>query len=149
MGIYSTISATDFPRQEEFRIGKTENVVIEFSAANKVEYDFAVVLRADLEEPGRTLYLLPGENFPDNKDRYYDKLGFKEHFNRNDSFMRDSTSKFCCEGKEMLVCFHFRTKESLRALCVCDRGPYMFFKILEGVHEGKFISAGECQYTHV
>lgn len=145
MGVVSTIDHNLFPAQNEERLGKETLVHIKMPKGDTITLNGKIV-RSDAEHPAREILELDANQFPDNVPHYHDSTSRKT-YPQEFGFMENVTSKYCFEGKEVEILFHYNKENRLRGICLFDRGPLTLFKILEGTHEGKIISAAECQYS--
>lgn len=146
MGVVATINHDLFPAQKEDRLGKETEVHVKLHEGNTVTLKGTIV-RSDAEFPNREIVELNADHFPDNVCHYYDTVS-REHYPQEFGFMENATSKYCFEGRFMDIMFHYSTNKCVRGICLFDRGPLTLFKILEGTHDGKIVSATECQYSH-
>lgn len=145
MGVVATINHDLFPAQNEERLGKETEVHVKLHEGNTVTLKGTIV-RSDVEFPNREIVELNADHFPDNVCHYHDNVS-REHHPEEFSFMENVTGKYCFEGRFFNIMFHYSDKK-VRGICLFDRGPLTLFKILEGTHDGKIISATECQYSH-
>lgn len=146
MGVVATIDHNRFPSQKEDRLGKETEVHVKLPDSNIVTLKGKVV-RSDDGYPNREIVELNADQFSDNVPHYHDNV-CRQSYPQEFGFMETETGKHCFEGRKMEIIFHYDSKNSVYGTCIFDRGPLTLFKILNGAHEGKIISAHECQYSH-
>lgn len=143
MGAVNGIDAHNFPAQ-------SRDVGTKSLLETKHGKYPAVAVRRDRDEPNDVIWRIDGDLLP--IDMGYDENCHAFVSQRvldsypDEAFIRHP-GKSCFEGKTMKIGFHYNTKETCKGLMVYDRGPFSVFLITTGPHEGRYISAHECQFS--
>lgn len=145
MGVVNGIDAHNYPAQ-------SRDVGVKSLLETKHGKFPAVAIRRDREEPNDVIWRIDGELLPLEMNYGADQHAYVSQRSMdsypNEAFIRPR-GKHCMEGKSTLVGFRYNTKETFEATCVYDRGPFCVFLITTGIHEGRYVSAHECQYSHI
>lgn len=144
MGVVNGIDAHNFPAQ-------SRDVGVKSLLETPHGKYPAVAVRRDRGEPNDVIWRIDGEllpidmHFGPDQHAYISQRSLDSY--PDEAFIR-ARGKFCMEGKTTAICFRYNTKESCEGICVYDRGPFTVFLITTGPHEGRYVSAHECQYSH-
>jgi len=145
MGAVAGVDANNFPAQ-------SRDVGVKSLLETRRGNFPAVAVRRDREDPNDVIWRIDGETLPLSLNFGPDQHAFISQRVMDsypeEEFIRER-GKYCMEGKTTRIGFHYNTKDTCEGLCVYDRGPFTVFRITSGVHEGRYVSAHECQYKHV
>lgn len=143
MGVVAGIDANNFPAQ-------SRDVGVKSLLETKHGKYPAVAVRRDRDEPNDVIWRIDGELLPLDMQFGPDQHAFVSQRTLDsypDELFIRPRGKHCDEGKIMRLCFHYDLKNTCEAICVYDRGPFMVFLVQTGPHEGRYVSAHECQYS--
>lgn len=148
MGEVIGITSTEFP-ESTGNEGRCE--FKEFPFGNL----FATIVRQDAVEPHGTVWRidqgLNREAYATGEVIYIHSQIIESYADNPEMLNLRSALKgeYCYEGKPFYLCFNYDSANKCSAICIFDRGPETMFQITSGPHEGKFISAHECQYQSI
>lgn len=143
MGVVKGIDANNFPAQ-------SRDVGVKSLLETKRGNFPAVAVRRDRDEPNDVIWRIDGDTLPIAMNFGSDQHAFISQRSMDsypdEPFIRPR-GKHCDEGKTLRLCFNYDSSKHCEAVCVYDRGPFMVFHIKTGPHEGRYVSAHECQYS--